>query len=222
MLKYFPLIDINDNFDAVILCDGDYPSSKIPLNILQKASFVCCCDFAGVKHIRRGGKPDAIVGDCDSISKNFIKKYQDIIHIETEQETNDLSKAIRFCIKKNFKNIAIVGATGKREDHTLGNISYLTTYRKKYKISSIILTDYGYFVSAEGNSKHKIIFETFKGQQVSLFNIDCKKIESKGLKWSVYPFKNWWEGTLNEAIAEKIEIKSDGSFLLFRTYAGKI
>ena len=218
MIKYYPLIDINSRFDAVILCDGDYPFSEIPLHILQNANFLCCCDGAIVQHIQNNGKVDAIVGDGDSIPESLKQKYKDILHIETEQETNDQTKATRFCIKKGFKNIAYVGATGRREDHTLGNISYLITYLTEYKIDAVIVTDYGYFVAAQGNSK----FETFKGQQVSFFNIDCKQIESKGLKWNTFPFKIWWEGTLNEALGEEIEINSDGNFLVFRTYIAKI
>ena len=217
MQKYYPLINKNSEFDAVILCDGDYPSAEIPLHILRKANFICCCDGAGNKYIRRGKIPNAIVGDGDSIPENYKQKYKDILHIETEQDTNDQTKATRFCINKGFKNIAYLGATGKREDHTLGNISHLITYLKEYEIDSVMLTDYGYFVAAYGNSK----FGSFKGQQISFFNIDCSKFESKGTKWKTHAYKYWWQGTLNEALDDEFEIKSDGSFLVFRTYLSK-
>ena len=72
MSKYYPLINKNSEFDAVILCDGDYPSAEIPLHILRNANFICCCDGAGNKYIRRGKIPNAIVGDGDSMSKNFM------------------------------------------------------------------------------------------------------------------------------------------------------
>ena len=81
-----------------------------------------------------------------------------------------------------------------------------------------MLTDYGYFVASQGNSK----FETFKGQQISFFNIDCSKFESKGTKWKTDAYKYWWQGTLNEALGDEIEILSDGFFLVFRTYVSKI
>lgn len=217
MSKYYPLINKNSEFDAVILCDGDYPSAEIPLHILRKANFICCCDGAGNKYIRRGKMPNAIVGDGDSMSKKFKRKYKDIIHIETEQDTNDQTKATRFCINKGFKNIAYLGATGKREDHTLGNIGHLTNYRKEFNIKAVMLTDYGYFVSAQGNCR----FSSFKGQQVSFFNIDCSKFESKGTKWKTHAYKYWWQGTLNESLDDEFEIKSDGSFLVFRTYLSK-
>ncbi|WP_432632890.1 thiamine diphosphokinase [Brachyspira sp.] len=217
MKKYYPLIDKNTNFDAVILGDGDYPFAEIPLTILRNANFICCCDGAVVKHIKNGGKLDAIVGDGDSIPENFKRKYKNILHIETEQETNDQTKATRFCINKGFNRIAYIGATGKREDHTLGNISHLITYLKEYKIDAVMLTDYGYFVASQGNSK----FASFKGQQISFFNIDCSKFESKGTIWETSAYKYWWQGTLNEALGDEIEILSDGFFLVFRTYVSK-
>lgn len=216
-MKYYPLINKNSEFDAVILCDGDYPSAEIPLHILRNANFICCCDGAALKHIKNGGRFDAIVGDGDSIPENYKQKYKEILHIETEQDTNDQTKATRFCINKGFKNIAYLGATGKREDHTLGNISHLITYLKEYEIDSVMLTDYGYFVASQGNSK----FGSFKGQQISFFNIDCSKFESKGTKWETNAYKYWWQGTLNEALGDEIEILSDGFFLVFRTYVSK-
>lgn len=217
MQKYYPLIDKNTNFDAVILGDGDYPFAEIPLTILRNANFICCCDGAVVKHIKNGGKPDAIVGDGDSIPENFKQKYKEILHIETEQETNDQTKATRFCIKKGFNRIAYIGATGEREDHTLGNISYLINYLKEYKIDAVMLTNYGYFVASQGKSK----FGSFKGQQISIFNIDCSKFELKGTKWGPRAYNYWWQGTLNEALGDEIEILSDGFFLVFRTYVSK-
>ena len=47
-----------------------------------------------------------------------------IVHV-TEQETNDLNKAFRYCLANGWTDIVILGATGKREDHTLGNIGLL-------------------------------------------------------------------------------------------------
>ena len=55
--------------------------------------------------------------------------YTALIHRETEQETNDLSKAFRYCLKRGWKKLFILGATGKREDHTMGNISLLSDYQ---------------------------------------------------------------------------------------------
>ena len=55
----------NDFFDAVIVAGGEYPTAPQPLEALQSAPFVVCCDGAADRYIATGGVPDAIVGDGD-------------------------------------------------------------------------------------------------------------------------------------------------------------
>ena len=113
----------NLNFDAVVLANGDFPTASIPLNILKGASYIACCDGAVIRLDKCGLTPNVIVGDCDSIPASLKSKYSAILHRVEEQETNDLTKTITYLQSTGKKRIAIVGATGKREDHTLGNIS---------------------------------------------------------------------------------------------------
>jgi uncharacterized Rossmann fold enzyme len=99
------LIDENFAADAVILGDGDYPTHPIPVGILQRAKFLCCCDGAGKHHISLGGMPDAIVGDGDSLPSSFKEQHRDIIHIFHEQDDNDLTKSTKYCIQRGAKTI---------------------------------------------------------------------------------------------------------------------
>ena len=85
------------HFDAVILADGEFPTADIPLQILREANFLCCCDGAAAKAFAQGFMPDAIVGDGDSLTPEFKTRYAAIIHQESEQDDNDLTKATRFC-----------------------------------------------------------------------------------------------------------------------------
>ena len=78
------------HFDAVILADGEFPTADIPLQILREAKFLCCCDGAAAKAIEQGFMPDAIVGDGDSLTPEFKTRYAAIIHLEKEQDDNDL------------------------------------------------------------------------------------------------------------------------------------
>ena len=71
----YPLVTALSTFDAVILCDGDYPLHPIPLSILNQAPYLVCCDGAGMNHILHGGTPDAIVGDGDSLPEDFKRRY---------------------------------------------------------------------------------------------------------------------------------------------------
>ncbi len=213
----YPLITASSTFDAVILCDGDYPSHPIPLSILNKAKYLVCCDGAGMNHILHGGTPDAIVGDGDSLPTDFKKRYADILHIVHEQEDNDQTKATRFCIEQGCHRIAYIGSTGKREDHTLGNISLLIRYMKDFHLDVTMITDNGYFTPASKEQS----FESFARQQISIFNFDSTQLSGTGFRWQPYPYREFWQGALNEAIGDEVSIKANGSYLLFHTFEAK-
>ena len=87
--------------------------------------------WRGTGGAHRGTKaPDAIVGDGDSLPEALKQQYAHLLHLEDEQDYNDMTKATRFCMQRGARKIAYIGATGKREDHTLGNISLLAYYCK--------------------------------------------------------------------------------------------
>lgn len=204
--------------NVIVLADGDFPTSPTPLKLLSEAAFVCCCDGAAEKLIAHGRIPDAIVGDGDSLSAAFKQKYKHIIHTESEQEYNDLTKATRYCISQGATSIIYLGATGKREDHTLGNISLLSFYKETFGIDVSIYTDYGYFQALNAGTT---TFSSFPRQQVSIFNLNCTAISAEGLRWQPYAYKQLWQGTLNEATGTSFTITADGNYITYQTYAPK-
>ena len=116
------------NSTTVIVADGNFPEHHIPLGYIRNASRIICCDGSAENLIKAGYIPDAIVGDMDSISKESADRFSDRIFRDGNQDTNDLTKAVKWCNERGYNDIVIVGATGKREDHTIGNISLLTEY----------------------------------------------------------------------------------------------
>lgn len=197
-------------FEAVIVAGGDYPTSEQALQVLHNAPYVVCCDGAADRYIATGHVPDAIVGDGDSISAYNRTKYASRLHIVAEQETNDQTKAVNFLLGKEMRNIAIVGATGRREDHTIGNISLLIEYaRVGAQVRSF--TDHGVFIPCNGDTTLKCR----KGQQVSIFSITAKNLSAEGLLYPIYDFNNWWQGTLNECTGKEFTIHAEGEYLLF-------
>ena len=203
----------NYKYDAVVLAAGDYPTAAQPLEVLHNAEYVVCCDGAADHYISLGHTPDAIVGDGDSISSLNREKFADRLHIINEQESNDQTKAVRFLVSQGKRRIAIVGATGRREDHTIGNISLLIEYARA-GVEVRLFTDYGVFVPCNGTTTHKCR----KGQQVSIFCITAKSLKAEGLLYPIYDFTNWWQGTLNECTGESITIYAEGEYLLFFNY----
>lgn len=191
---------------AVIVANGDLPTHRVPVEVLQNAEYIVCTDGATNEFIASGGRPDAIVGDCDSISAENRAKFADIIHRVTEQEHNDLTKSVNFCFEQGIEDIVIVGGTGKREDHTLGNISLLAEYADF--VSVVMITDRGIFTPI----KEMHTFESFEGEQVSVFSIDRKAITTHNLEYPIdgRVLTNWWQGTLNCSLGDSFTIETNG------------
>lgn len=207
-------ITYNNQPSTVIVANGRYPHHPTPLAIIDQASYIVCCDGAANNFIESGKTPDAIVGDLDSISEENKTKYADILHHVTEQENNDLTKAVKFCIERGVKDITIVGGTGLREDHTIGNISLLAEY--VLDISVKMVTNWGIFTPIKEDAS----FESYPGEKVSIFAIDHKPISSTGLKYQIdnRVLTNWWQGTLNVSDSNTFEIKTKGRIIIFQAF----
>jgi thiamine pyrophosphokinase len=202
-------------FDAVVLANGDYPGSFVPRAVLAMTPRRVCCDGAVHPLLAEGILPEAVVGDGDSLSAEDRTLLGNRFHQIEEQDYNDLTKATRYLLEHGCgPRIAYLGTTGKREDHTLGNISLMYYYACKMGVDPTLITDHGYFVVGQGEMR----FATRPGQQVSLFNVDCKTLTGTGLRWQPYAFEMPWQGTLNEATGESITLKGDGYYMLFRNF----
>ncbi len=199
--------------EAVILGNGEFPTAPLPLQLLAEAPWVVCCDGGADEYIRRGHIPNAIVGDGDSLSEENRQKYPHLLHFTSEQETNDQTKAVNYLRAMGKNRIAIVGATGKREDHTLGNLSLLIEYMRE-GLCVRTYTNYGIFIPCRNST----LFSCRPGRQVSVFNFTAKGIHSRGLVYPVRDFTNWWQGTLNECIGTQFTLEAAGEYLVMINY----
>jgi thiamine pyrophosphokinase len=208
--------DFNPEKYTVIVADGTFPVHEIPLSFFKNAKRIICCDGSTERVVLAGLEPEAIVGDMDSINEELANRYADRIFRDESQETNDLTKVVMWCHEMGYTDIVILGATGKREDHTLGNISLLVDYVEYMNV--IMVTDTGiikpFLESTTINS--------FPGQQVSIFSIDPDtEVTSNGLK---YPLKhskinNWWCATLNESLGESFSLEFKGRLLVYLKFS---
>jgi len=201
---------------TVIVANGAFPTHRTPLSHLREAERIVCCDGAAERLLEYGREPDFIVGDLDSLSQKLLQRYAHRLHHSSEQETNDLTKAVEFCAQRNWKEITILAATGKREDHSIGNISLLADYAENACVQMI--TDYGVFAPMLKSCR----FDSFAGQQVSIFSLSPDATFTfRGLKYPVdgQRIASWWQGTLNEALGDEFSVEmSGGKALVFRQH----
>ena len=219
---------------AVILAAGELPRKPYPLYLLQSADILVCCDGAFAGFLRRmpklfggwGRLPDAVVGDMDSLPKALQERYPSLMHPVSEQDDNDQTKAVRYVLDHHpeVSEIHILGATGRRADHTIGNLSLLMEYPRLFAAGSSPATDPRHSTDKPWNLPTIDIVSDYgtafaitdscelhvgQGRRVSLFSPDnTLVIRSEGLRWPTdgVIFDNWWKATLNRATADVIRL----------------
>lgn len=191
-------------YDCVVVANGSFPQTAGPLELLKSAPAIIACDGAVQNLHERGLEPTAIVGDLDSIPQEMLRLYADRIHTVEDQEINDLTKAVRFAHAAGYRKLLILGATGLREDHTLGNISLLMDYAPLFEQVEM-LSDYGHFIPVQQTTT----LPSIPGQQISIFSMyPCGEITTEGLRWPITRRRltAWWQGSLNEALGNEFTL----------------
>lgn len=203
----------------VILCDGVFPKTEYPRYLMRMADFIICCDGAIVKFLRNSKAifgeerlPDLVIGDMDTLSMKMQKRYAHIIRKEEEQEHNDQTKAVRWAISniEDIEYIYILGATGGRPEHTVGNAGLLMEYTRMFDLEGrgIMMesvSDFGTMFAVTDT----VSLDCGEGRQISIFSPDnTLKISSEGLAWPTdeVVFDNWWKATLNRASQDTVKL----------------
>lgn len=199
--------------EAVVLANGDFPVHPYPQALLRDAPCVVCCDGAAEAYLATGRVPDAIVGDGDSLSPEHRLRHAARVYDVPDQDTNDLTKSILFLQRRGVRRVALLGATGRREDHALGNIALLLEHAPRFEALGMV-TDFGVFLPACGTQT----FASCAGQQVSVFSFGARAVRSEGLRYPLYDFTRLWEGTLNEAQSTSFTIHAEGHYLVYLAY----
>ncbi|MGM9787968.1 MAG: thiamine diphosphokinase [Candidatus Cryptobacteroides sp.] len=196
-----------------ILAAGDYPRKPYPLYLLQSADVIVCCDSALEAALRHGLKVSAVIGDMDSIKPSLLKKFKGEKVHESEQDFNDLTKAMRYVCSHypEAEEIDILGATGRHEAHTIGNLSLLMTYENWWgfwdrKVTVQIVSDYCSAFAISSSCKLSV----GEGRKISFFSDDRSlRVKSQGLEWPLdeVEFDSWWKATLNRSQTDEITLE---------------
>ena len=197
---------------SVLIANGKKPKNKKIIEILKNAKNVICVDNGYELASELNITPSVVIGDLDSVDINKISK--DILIIKDEdQNTNDLEKALNYCLSKNIRDIILVGATGERDDQNLATILVSLEYIEQLNIE--ILSDlYSIeFVNGERD------FEATPMREVSLISMDKENIiTTQGLKYNLDKSKlsSATHGISNYSIGENFSISCSSPLIVFR------
>jgi thiamine pyrophosphokinase len=197
---------------SVLIANGKKPENKIIIDILQNAKNIICIDNGYELASELNITPSVVIGDLDSV--DISKVNQSVIIIkEEDQNTNDLEKALNYCLSKNIRDIILVGATGKRDDQNLATILISLDYIEQLNIE--ILSDLYSIKFVNGKRE----FETEPMKEVSLISMDKENIiTTQGLKYNLEKSKllSATHGISNYSIGKIFSISCLSPLIVFR------
>lgn len=110
---------------CIIVANGDFSKTDIKKNV---GDLLIVADSDNYKLLNIDDI-DIFVGDFDSITQ--VPKNKKFIKLPIEKNDTDTMYAIKYAIKKGYKNFVLYGVLGKRFDHSLANIQSLNYIKDK-------------------------------------------------------------------------------------------
>lgn len=199
---------------ALLILGGD--SSKQDFLLARDYDFVCCAD-SGIDIAKSNDViPHIAIGDFDSASKEGLQWASsvgcEIIGHSPAKDESDGELSLMELKNRGYKTVKIIGAFGKRPDHTVFNLSWLHL-EEKLGLKLIYYCD-GFEIQAVSGC-HEI--NANPGTLVSIQPyFGMTKIKLDGF---VYPFDGIIEPgktrTLSNITKENPKIEIEGKALMF-------
>lgn len=212
-IQHCRFLFMTDQQKCVIICDGELPSKESITAELFDTGLLIAADGGALALENMDILPDIIIGDFDSYRPTGNEKAEVIE--DPDQETNDLEKSLTYAERESADHIVVLGATGKRLDHTLKNLSVLLQFHSRF--SHLVFKD-RYSTMEIISSPFKRNFES--GTSLSLFPLSgtVEEITTKGLKYPLTrgTLKNGvQDGSSNQTVKKTVEIEfKKGDLLL--------
>ena len=129
--------------------------------------------------------PDVIVGDFDTVRPEILSYYRKMEHIiwEVHQpEKDDTDLAIKRALAMNCSHITLLGATGGRLDHMIGNIHLLFPCLQKGTYAEIVDPQNRLYLI---DGEHTFRKDAVWGKYISFLPLtqEVKGITLKGFKY---------------------------------------
>ncbi len=205
------------SIDTVIV-SGGMIQEDFALNFLKKIQeerkgkkLVLMAADRGLDFFRKNGiTPDIADGDFDSLSiegKKYLEnlKNTEIIRLQPEKDDTDTQSTLNLAIARGAGNILILGATGGRIDHLIGNLGLLTL--GKLKGVSVAIADAQNYICLVKSGTILSKAGQF-GKYVSFFSAG-EAVEGLTLKGFKYPLNNFCLTTADSGLTVSNEIRDD-------------
>lgn len=173
-------------------------------------------------------QPDLIVGDFDSLTDGILEHYQahtPIRQFVPEKDATDMEIGVNAAVEMGADSIAILGGTGTRLDHVLGNIQTLMIPLEKGIEAFLIDSHNRIRLVREGRTFTR---EELCGEFISFFPLTTvvEGLTLEGFKYPLYKHtltSNNSLGVSNEVIDNEVQVSFDkGLLIMIESGDGKI
>lgn len=179
---------------ALIVANGCMENPALVLEILldnyhfNNKYLIISADGAVKNCLKLKLIPDIVIGDMDSIEegdKEMIESHTiNTVYVKSPAEKNesDTQLAMEYALRNKIKNIILIGALGKRIDHSLANLFNIASDR--FKDVNLRILDDNYEISILRNSGE---VKGIIGNTLSIFSLTSSTyfINTDGLKYKL-------------------------------------
>lgn len=176
----------------------------------------------GANHLGRIGlRPDAVIGDLDSISTG-IRKFigeERMIH-RPDQDRTDLDKALEYAFDElGLERLTVLGATGGRLDHAVGNLGLLA--KRALGDRLVFVADDHRVLGVTG----ELTLDAEPGETWSFFTVDpAVRVTLEGVRWPIADTAidlARKPSISNEAVSDRVTVRAEGgAVVVVRRLAG--
>lgn len=174
---------------VIIVSGGKPPSKELLLKEIKPDTVLIAADSGANCLYDYKILPQLLLGDFDSIDKKvleYFKKNNCIIDTyPTEKDFTDTEIAVKAAIRMNPSEIVLLGCTGSRVDHLLGNIGML----------KICLENHVEAYIKDENNEIRLISasSSLEGTVGQIFSLQpyCNEIVDLTIEGAKYPLNNY-------------------------------
>ena len=116
---------------VLIAGNGQPPDRKLFHRVLDTADLLIAADGGALWCLEYGVEPHLVIGDLDSFPTSHYPGIT-VVH-DPDQETNDLEKALKAAMERGARSVTLLGATGRRLDQSLKNISVMAQFAPHFE-----------------------------------------------------------------------------------------